>query len=87
MDEIKFANGEVHSCPLLSTNSNRKMAFVAIDDVSFAEASAIFSDESKTAEMEWGSYRLVGYTNLLYVMKESYGFKACLTGGHDERIN
>ena len=87
MDTIRFSNGEVHSCPYLSTISNQQMAFIALDDVSFAEASAIFSNENMTREMEWGEYRLIGYTNLLYVMKESYGFKACLTGGHDERIN
>lgn len=87
MTTVKFANGEVHSCPHLATIPNQQMAFVALDDVSFAEASAIFADESKTSVMEYGEYRLVGYTNLLYVMHENYGFKACLTGGHDERIN
>lgn len=85
MDTIKFANGATYSCPFLSTIPQQQMAFVALDGVSFAEASAIFSNEDMTSEMEYGSYRLVGYTNLLYVMKESYGIKACLTGGHDER--
>lgn len=87
MITVKFANGEVHSCPHLATIPNQQMAFVALDDVSFAEASAIFADENKTCIMEYGEYRLVGYTNLLYVMKESYGYKACLTGGYDERIS
>ena len=86
MDTIKFANGEVHSCPFLSTIPNQQMIFVALDDVTFAESAAIFSDEDKTTEMEWGGYRFVGYTDLLYVMKENYGYKACLQGGHDEQI-
>lgn len=85
MDTIKFANGEVHSCPYLSTVPREQIAFVALDDVDFAEAAAIFSDETKTGEMEWGDYRLIGYTELLYVMRENYGFKACLKGGHDEQ--
>ena len=85
-DTIKLANGEIHSCPYLSTNPSTQMMFVALGDVSFAEASAIFSDPERMCELEWGGYRLVGYTNLLYVMVESYGIKACLTGGHDEQI-
>ena len=85
-DVIKFANGEIHSCPFLATIPNQQMVFIALDDVTFAEASAIFSDAEKTGEMEWNNYRLVGYTKLLYVMVESYGYKACLTGGHDEQI-
>lgn len=84
MDTIKFANGEVHSCSLCATIPNQQMAFIALDDVTFAEASAIFSDENMTNEMVYGQYRLIGYTELLYVMKESFGFKACLKGGHDE---
>ena len=87
MDRIKFANGAVHSCSYLSTIPNQRMAFIALDDVTFGEAAEIFSNPSMTEEMEWNNYILHGYTELLYVMKESYGYKACLQGGYDERIN
>ena len=85
MDTIKFANGEIHSCPHLVPNPDMQMLFVALDDVSFAEASAIFSDENKTKEMEWGAYRFIGYSELLYVKREDYGYKACLKGGYYEQ--
>lgn len=62
-------------------------AFIALSDVSFAEAAAIFSDENMTSEMEWANYRLVGYTNLLGVYVQPYGIQAILAGGHDEQIS
>lgn len=84
MDTIKFANGEVHSCTFCSTIPDGT-AFIALDDVSFAEAAAIFSDPDKTSEMEWGNYRLVGYTQLVMLGVQPYGIQAALKGGHDER--
>lgn len=85
MDTIKFANGAVHECSLCATIPDRQMAYIALSDVTFVEAAAIFSDPDMTEEMEYADYRLVGYTHLDYVMQESFGIKACLTGGHDER--
>lgn len=89
METIKFANGEVHNCTFMSTIpiGGSMRAIIAIDDVDFAQAAAIFSDTNKTATMEWGSYRLVGYTNLITVGVQPYGIQAILRGGHDERIN
>ena len=88
MDVIKFANGAVYDCPHLATlpKVDDGIAYVGISGVDYATAARIFSDESMTREMEWGNYRLVGYTRLRYVMVEPYGFKACLEGGHDELI-
>ena len=85
MDTIKFANGAVYNCTMCATIPNMQMAYVALGDVSFADAAAIFSDPEMTEVMEYSDYRLVGYTKLSYVMQESFGVKACLTGGHDER--
>lgn len=89
MDTIKFANGAVYDCSFLSTipNGDSMKAFIALDGVSFTEAATIFSNENLTREMEWGGYRLVGYTNLISVGTMPYGIQATLTGGHDERIN
>ena len=85
MDTIKFANGAVYNCSLCATIPNMQVAYIAIPDISFAEASAIFANPDMTAEMEYGVYRLIGYTALSYIMRESFGMKACLKGGHDER--
>lgn len=89
MDTIKFANGAVYDCSFLSTipNGNAMQAIIALDGVSFAEAATIFSNENMTREMEWGQYRLVGYTSLQGVYVQPYGIQAVLTGGHDERIS
>ena len=87
MDTIKFANGAVYSCPHLATLPELGIAYVALDDVTFAEAAQIFSNPEMTSVMEFGDWRLVGYTACRYVMRESYGFKACLEGGHDEPLN
>lgn len=89
MDTIKFANGEVHECSFLATipEGSTMRASIALTDVDFTQAAAIFSDTEKTAEMEWGVYRLVGYTTLVAVSVQPYGIQAVLRGGHDERIS
>lgn len=88
METIKFANGEIHECSFLSTvpYGATNQAFIALSDVDIAQAAAIFSDAEKTTEMQWGEYRLIGYTNLLMLTVQPYGIQATLTGGHDERI-
>lgn len=83
MGNITFANGAVYSCSFLSTVDGT--AFVALDDVSFAEAAVIFADENMTRDMEWGEYRLIGYTQLMGLYVQPYGIQAVLKGGHDER--
>lgn len=85
MDSIKFANGAVRDCAFLSTLGDGT-AFIALADVDFAEAAQIFADPSMTQEMEWGGYRLVGYTTLEGLFAQPYGIQAVLKGGHDERI-
>ena len=85
MSIIKFANGERHECSLCVTHDGS--AYVALVDVDFAQAAAIFSDTSKTTEMEYGVYRLVGYTTLMSLSVQQYGIQAAITGGHDERIS
>ena len=86
MDTIKFANGVTHDCSFLSTiPSDGGKAFIALSDVSFSEAALLFSDEEAISEMEWGNYRLVGYTTLEGLYVQPYGIQAILKGGHDEQ--
>lgn len=85
MDTIKFANGEIHSCSFCATTPGE--AIIALDDVDFAQAAAIFSDSVKTRDMEWGEYRLIDYTQLVMVGIQPYGIQAVLRGGHNERRN
>lgn len=89
MNTIKFANGAVYDCSFLSTipNGSENEAIIALTDVDFPTAATVFSDKNMTSVMEWGSYRLVGYTNLIAVGVQPYGIQAVLRGGHDERIN
>ncbi len=84
MDTIKFANGEIHDCSLVSTYDGK--AYIALTDVSFTEAASIFSDPEKTREMEWGEYLLVGYTNCIMLTVQDYGIQAALRGGHDVQL-
>lgn len=89
MNIIKFANGAVYDCSFLSTipNGSENEAIIALADVDFPTAATVFSDKNMTSAIEWGSYRLVGYTNLIAVCVQPYGIQAVLRGGHDERIN
>lgn len=85
MDTIKFANGAVYGCAFLSTVPGGT-AYIALSGVTFSEAAVIFSDPNMTASMEWGAFRLVGYTELKGIYAQPYGIQAVLAGGHDETI-
>lgn len=87
MDIIKFANGETHECSYLSTipDGNANIAFIALADVSFAEAAAIFADSEKTSRIEFGNTILIDYTELSMISVQPYGIQAVLKGGHNER--
>lgn len=80
MDKIKFANGEIHDCTFCASTATD--AFFAIDDVSFAQAAAIFSDTTKTARIECGDKAYIGYTTLVALAVQPYGSQAVLRGGH-----
>lgn len=87
MSIIKFANGERHECSLCTTSPNGGSAYIALSDVDFAQAASIFFDSTKTSEMEYSNYRLIGYTTLQALSVQPYGIQAALKGGHDERIS
>ena len=84
MDTIKFANGAVYDCSFLSTLGDGT-AFIALANISFAEAAAVFSNENMTREMDYGQYKLIDYTQLVGLYVQPYGIQAVLKGGHDEQ--
>lgn len=84
METITFANGEQHNCTFFASTPDT--AYVAIDDVGFAAAAAVFSDPTKTARMEYGSRVMVGFTTLVAVAVQPYGTQAVLRGGTETTI-
>ncbi len=86
MDSIRFADGSIKSCSFLSTvpDGSSKTAYIALNDVDFAAAAAIFADQEKTRAMAFGNMRLIGYTELIMLGVQPYGIQAVLRGGHDE---
>lgn len=80
MDKIKFANGEEHSCTFCSTIPPTD-AFIAVDDIGFAEAASLFSDPSKTNRIEFADRVLTGYTRCFNLSVQPYGVQAALRGG------
>jgi hypothetical protein len=86
MDTIRFANGASYHTTFVVTNPAESRARVALADISFAEAAAIFSNPEMTQEMRFGNLLMVGYTNLTDLCVRPYGIQAVLKGGHDEQI-
>lgn len=86
MDTIKFANGAVYDCSFIATipDGGTNQAFIALENVSFAEAAQIFSNENMTREMRYGTHHLVGYTRLQGLYVQPYGIQAVLIGGYNE---
>lgn len=84
MEIIKFANGETHNCTFFASTPDA--AYVAIDDVDFPTAAAIFADQNKTNRIEYGKRALIGFTQLVAVMVQPYGTQAVLRGGHEQPI-
>ena len=85
MDEVTFANGETYECSFLSTIDNN-IAFIALANVTFAEAFSIFNNTQMTSSIRYGDNLLVGYTELISVSVQPYGIQARLRGGHVEQI-
>lgn len=86
MDEITFANGAVYNCSYLATDG-QGVLWLILDDLDMLETVRVLSNPEMTEEILWAGYRLVGYTNLTFIMVDQNGIKACLKGGHDERID
>lgn len=82
METVKFANGETHNCTFFASIPGE--AFVAIDDVDFAAAAAVFSDPEKTKRIEYGKRVFVNFTQLVAVAVQPYGTQAVLRGGTEQ---
>lgn len=78
MDYITFANGDQYECPFCAVNTHDGIAFVALANVTFAEAARIFSDPTKTAEFEYAGTTHTGFTELETVYVQPYGIQAML---------
>lgn len=86
MDEIKMANGAVFPCNYLATDG-QGTAWIALDGLSMAESAEVMGNPEMTEQMEWGGFRLVGYTDLVFMMRDpAVGVKCGLKGGHDEKL-
>lgn len=86
MKDIKFgvsyfetASGEKYPCPFFSVLPQMGIAYVAVSDMTWAEASALFQNEEEMAHLTFAGQTIDGYTNLNYIMSEPYGLKAQLS--------
>ena len=84
MDELlsttfKTASGKEYPCPFFATLPQMGIIFVGVSDMSWAEASALFQDETEMAHLTYAGRSVDGYTHLDYIMQEPYGLKAQLS--------
>ena len=78
-EPIVFGNGETHNCTFFAATQTD--AFIAIDDLDIAQAAALFSDQTKTGRIVYGSRVLVGFEKLVMICSQPYGVQATLQGG------
>lgn len=84
MDELlgatfKTTSGKEYPCPFFATLPQMGIIYVGVSDMSWAEASALFQDESEMAHLTYAGQSVDGYTHLDYIMQEPYGLKAQLS--------
>lgn len=83
MDEVIpkliTASGKEYPCSFFASSDILGILFVGVSDMTWAEASALFQDESEMAHLTYASRTADGYTHLDYIMQEPYGLKAQLS--------
>lgn len=79
MDELIFADGTKADCSFFSVIPER--VFVALVDCDEDEMREIFSDKAKTKTMNCGGMEADGYTRLIDVYPQPYGYQAVLEKG------
>jgi len=83
MDEVIpkliTASGKEYSCAFFSALPQMGILYVGVPDMTWAEASALFQDESEMAHLTYAGQTADGYTHLDYIMQEPYGLKAQLS--------
>lgn len=73
------ASGKEYPCTLFSELPQMGIVYVGVPDMTWAEASALFQDESEMAHLTYANRTADGYTHLDYIMQEPYGLKAQLS--------
>lgn len=83
MDEVIpkliTASGKEYPCSFFASSDILGILFVGVPDMTWAEASALFQDESEMAHLTYANRTADGYTHLDYIMQEPYGLKAQLS--------
>lgn len=72
-------SGKKYPCAYFGELSQMNILFVGVPDMTWAEASALFQDESEMAHLTYADKTADGYTHLDYIMQEPYGLKAQLS--------
>ena len=72
-------SGKKYECPFFSTIPQMGIAYIGVSGMTWAEASALFQDESEMAHLTYAGQSVDGYTHLDYIMQEPYGLKAQLS--------
>lgn len=80
--DVKFSNGEVHSCTFFSFSEREdgKHAHIALDDVDYVDAARIFAEAEMINSVEYGGKIYTGLDTLLSLSTTSYGIQASLIG-------
>lgn len=75
---FKTASGAEYHCPYLSTITmqGQDIMYISVDELTFTEAAALFSNPNEMCHIEYADYVLDGYTHLDFMAQETYGIKA-----------
>lgn len=73
------ASGEKYPCAYFGELPQMNVLYVGVTDMTWAEASALFQNESEMAHLSYADRTADGYTHLDYIMQEPYGLKAQLS--------
>ena len=83
MDEVipklTTASGKEYPCAFFSELQQMGILYVGVSNMTWAEASALFQDETEMAHLTYAGRTADGYTHLDYIMQEPYGLKAQLS--------
>ena len=83
MDEVipklQTASGKEYPCTFFSVLPQMGIVYVAVPDMTWAEASALFQNETEMAHLTYANRTADGYTHLDNIMQEPFGLKAQLS--------
>lgn len=80
MDEVIpkliTASGKEYSCAYFGELPQMNVLYIGVPNMTWAEASALFQNESEMEHLTYADRTADGYTHLDYIMREPYGLKA-----------